>query len=481
MANPRTTLLKKHPELKTAYEVADYLQDTKRYNVYHYSSVLRREIPTFERIIISTEASLESYISYYEKEQKEWFSKKEVLENEKNQARHSITMLNTKINQLYTQVGEKNRLAGVVEQQKNKIMELEARLAQQSNKNSELDLQLLSYEKKSDDLKKEISELKNLNTSTVKELEDKLQIEKNSSAAQLKNFEFKEKNYEDKLEQAKVKLDHLENEVFDLSKELTETLIQLEEKGKATKSLDIQLRETKELNQEILMQLVDPSQNIEGLSLIRWLEKDELNNIKEDLIERGAILTVSDLLLQIQKIKPPHNETHKVELLNYAVEKLMLDYEEHLQVISVRPQEKILPSSAIDSLMEEITPEIEKDLKAENPEWLRDLYLTQIDLIKNTLFDKYFSKEANGIPYLDEQFNQAKEWIKKSERHKHYHKLLNDQDLLNRIRNEDKDPTINLLVKLIKSKMDVSQMEITEAHHQKALQTILQNPTEEMN
>ncbi len=239
-----------------------------------------------------------------------------------------------------------------------------------------------------------------------------------------------------------------------------------------SKPLSQQIIELKtDIDQRLLAKLVKEGENIENFYLIRWSEKKNVQPYKNDLIAKGAILTVDDLCQRIETIKPPHNEEQKIERLRNAVEKLMLDYEE-----------EALSKSAIKSLKKLIVHEIKKDIKQGEPSWLKKLYSTKLFEIKNNIKNDYFLRRPReAIPSLNTQFEQVIKEILNNEGYEIYHGYLRDPEILDKIRIGNNDDAFNQLAGIIKNKINTIEIELNADHHQEAMRAILKNPTPEMN
>lgn len=350
------------------------------------------------------------------------------------------------------------------------IAKFKFELAEKTTEKLQLNSKLSLFKKKNKHLKKQIAEQTELINSKIKDIESQLQIQQKSFTELKKEFIVKEKNYHEALDEAKGKSNQLQSKLSTLSKGYEDALIRLSTPPIPSIPLIDQLDEAKELTDELLLQLVEPTQDIQGLSLIRWSENSELENIKDNLLERGAILTVDDLLDRINKIKPPYNEKHKVEYLTSAVVKLMQDYDD-------------LPPSAMKSLTDLIAPEIEQDIKHGETKWLKKSYSTKIYEIQKNIKSEYFLRKPSvAVPSLDTQFKQAINDILSNEEYEIYHEYLTDTGILDKIRKGDKDDiSFNQLVDIIKDKINSIKIELNAGHHQEAILAILKKPTPEMN
>jgi hypothetical protein len=422
--------------------------------------------------------------------------KKEVLlESETKKSHDLITTLEKEkyaTNLLMTSIKDKDTLHKVElkameksnEEQKIEIIKLKENISHQIQKNTELDLKLSLSEKMNEQLERNNAQLKTEITLQTQASQIKIKTLEDEMAFHKKTFDdFKtEMNVnvlsyqesQERLLEAKRNIEDLQNEILNLQQQHdAESILLSDTLTTQSQPLSKQLNEAKKLNEGLLLQLADENQNINGLSFIRWCDDPRLNEEKmqNDLLARGAILSVEDLHKRVKEIKPPHKEPHTINRLIRAITKLLSDY-----------HEKILPLLAQESLVNVMIDKIAKDFKAENPQGLQDIYSIKIDLMKSSFLDKYFSNECQDIPILDKQFKKAVKWILKSEKHKHYRKFLADENLINKLRVDNSDPLFTMaLVNVIKSKMHASQIKLSKVHRHQVLQSILQNATPELN
>jgi hypothetical protein len=154
--------------------------------------------------------------------------------------------------------------------------------------------------------------------------------------------------------------------------------------------------------------------------LIPWAEHIEIKDNQQNLLDRGAILSIDQLLIEVQKIKVTGNKKDKA-LLVTAIDQLVHYYE----------GKQWPPSAILDKL---IAAKIQESIHNEENEWLCKEYFIQVHIIKKSLFNRYFTQPNYQLPLLDKQFVQAVSSLLENKKMSHFSIFLKAESFLHKIR-----------------------------------------------
>jgi hypothetical protein len=455
-------------ELQKWYNHIQRIVDSEKSNPNLWTSLSLFDdtiIPALENVIQKQENLLKS-------KEKEFLDLKAVLAQEKNAASLLIKSLQEKdiSNKAELKVLERSN-----EEQKKINIELGEKLSHQMRITNELDFKLSLSGKNTEQLVKNNEQIKQNN----EQLETKLAAQTEASKIKIKEFEdqialhvktsdeFKDAmslsniNHQESLSalsKAESKIEDLQKEMLNIQQQHYDaTRLLLSTPPAPPQPLDKQLDKAKKLSQELLFQLVDKNQNIQGLSLIRWCDDPRLKQkkLQSELLTRGVILTVGALHQKVEMTKQ-YDRKEKIDCLSRAVDQLRNDY-----------KKKILPKEATLSLKNLVKENViknilkeEKSTSEEDKSILHEKYLAEIDVAKMNLIDAYFKSPGIANLSLDACFTSAVEKVKKNNR---YHaKLLNQPDILDKIRSGNYDATFAHVIGFIKSSMNINDIETSQ-------------------
>ncbi|HEX2549444.1 MAG TPA: hypothetical protein VHM20_06425 [Gammaproteobacteria bacterium] len=178
---------------------------------------------------------------------------------------------------------------------------------------------------------------------------------------------------------------------------------------------------------------------IKYLSLIPWAEHIEIKDNQQNLLDRGAILSIDQLLIEVQKIKVTGNKKDKA-LLVTAIDQLVHYYE----------GKQWPPSATLDKL---IAAKIQESIHNEENEWLCKEYFIQVHIIKKSLFNRYFTQPNYQLPLLDKQFKQAVSSLLENKKMSHFSIFLKAESFLHKIREKNNsDEILDIIVSSIQKK-----------------------------